>query len=31
MLIFEESRPGRRASAQAPLTRPEVSDLPAYL
>lgn len=31
MLIFEESRPGRRASAQAPLTRPEVSDLPAHL
>ena len=31
MLIQEISRPGRRASAQAPLSRAEVGDLPAHL
>ncbi len=31
MLIQEISRPGRRASAQAPLSRAEVRDLPAHL
>ncbi|MGB4333359.1 MAG: aminomethyl-transferring glycine dehydrogenase subunit GcvPB [Chromatiaceae bacterium] len=31
MLIQEISRPGRRASAQAPLSRAEVGDLPAQL
>jgi glycine dehydrogenase subunit 2 len=31
MLIQEISRPGRRASAQAPLTCAEVSDLPGHL
>ncbi len=31
MLIFEHSRPGRRASAQAPATGAEVDDLPAEL
>ena len=29
MLIFEQSRPGRRATAQAPLERPELSGIPA--
>ncbi len=31
MLIQEISRPGRRASAQAPLSHAEVGDLPAHL
>jgi len=31
MLIHEHSRPGRRATAQAPLSRAEVSDLPEHL
>jgi len=31
MLIHEHSRPGRRASAQAPLSRTEVSDVPQHL
>lgn len=31
MLIFEQSRPGRRAAAQAPATRAEVNDIPAHL
>ena len=31
MLIQEISHPGRRASAQAPLSRAEVGDLPAHL
>ncbi len=29
MLIFEQSRPGRRATSQAPLERPGLSDIPA--
>ncbi len=29
MLIFEESRPGRRATAQAPLERSDLADIPA--
>ena len=28
MLIFEQSRPGRRATSQAPLTRPDLSGIP---
>ena len=31
MLIHDRSRPGRRATAQAPLAKPEVTDLPASL
>ncbi len=31
MLIHEQSRPGRRATAQAPLTEADISDLPAAL
>jgi glycine dehydrogenase subunit 2 len=31
MLIQEQSRPGRRATAQAPLTQADVSDLPEHL
>ena len=31
MLIHEQSRPGRRAPTQAPLTREEPADLPAHL
>ena len=31
MLIFEESRPGRRATAQAPADAPELKDIPASL
>jgi glycine dehydrogenase subunit 2 len=31
MLIHEQSRPGRRATAQAPLTEADISDLPATL
>jgi len=31
MLIHEQSRPGRRAAAQAPLAAPDASDLPAEL
>jgi glycine dehydrogenase subunit 2 len=29
VLIFEQSRPGRRATSQAPLERPGLSDIPA--
>jgi glycine dehydrogenase subunit 2 len=31
MLIYEQSRPGRRAAAQAPLTRSDAADLPSHL
>ncbi|HSO81724.1 aminomethyl-transferring glycine dehydrogenase subunit GcvPB, partial [Thiocapsa sp.] len=31
MLIHDRSRPGRRATAQAPLVMPEVTDIPAAL
>ncbi len=31
MLIHEHSRPGRRATAQAPATLPDCNDLPAHL
>ncbi len=31
MLIHEHSRPGRRATAQAPLTAADTSDIPAHL
>ena len=31
MLIFEESHPGRRSRAQAPLHQAPVEDLPAHL
>ncbi len=31
MLIFEHSRPGRRAYAQAPMTVADISDLPKHL
>jgi glycine cleavage system P protein (glycine dehydrogenase) subunit 2 len=31
LLIQEQSRPGRRASAQAPLTKPEPAGIPAHL
>ncbi|EGV32601.1 glycine dehydrogenase (decarboxylating) subunit 2 [Thiorhodococcus drewsii AZ1] len=31
MLIYDQSRPGRRASAQAPLTQPEITEIPAGL
>jgi glycine dehydrogenase subunit 2 len=31
MLIHDQSRPGRRATTQAPLTEPELTDIPAGL
>ncbi len=31
MLIHEQSRPGRRAKAQAPLVKPETPDIPVHL
>jgi glycine dehydrogenase subunit 2 len=31
MLIFEHSKPGRRATAQAPFGEPAADDLPAAL